>query len=32
MALAKYQAVIANNASTVPAETARKLMKDAYRE
>ena len=32
LALAKYQAVIANDASTAPAETARKLMKDAYRE
>jgi tetratricopeptide (TPR) repeat protein len=31
-AVAKYQAVIAANASTPPAETARKRMKDAYRE
>jgi hypothetical protein len=31
-AVAKYQAVIATNASTPPAETARKRMKDAYRE
>jgi tetratricopeptide (TPR) repeat protein len=32
LALAKYQAVLANNASTVSAETARKRMKEAYRE
>ena len=31
-AVEKYQAVIAANASTPPAETARKRMKDAYRE
>lgn len=32
LALAKYQAVLANNAGTAPAETARKRMKEAYRE
>jgi tetratricopeptide (TPR) repeat protein len=32
LALAKYQAVVASDGSTVPAETARKRMKDAYRE
>jgi tetratricopeptide (TPR) repeat protein len=32
LALKKYQAVLAANASTPPAETARKRMKDAYRE
>jgi tetratricopeptide (TPR) repeat protein len=32
LALAKYQAVVASDGSTVPAETARKLMKEAYRE
>ncbi len=32
LALAKYQAVLAANASTAPAETARKRMKEAYRE
>ena len=32
LAVAKYQAVIAENSSTPPAETARKRMKDAYRE
>ena len=32
LALAKYQAVLASNAATVPAETARKRMKEAYRE
>ncbi len=32
LALAKYQAVLANNAGTGPAETARKRMKEAYRE
>ncbi len=32
LALAKYQAVVANDASTPPAETARKRMKEAYRE
>ncbi len=32
LALARYQAVIANGAGTPPAETARKRMKEAYRE
>jgi len=32
LARARYQAVIANGASTPPAETARKRMKEAYRE
>jgi tetratricopeptide (TPR) repeat protein len=32
LALAKYQAVLAADASTVPAETARKRMKEAFRE
>ena len=32
LALAKYQAVLAADASTAPAETARKRMKEAYRE
>jgi tetratricopeptide (TPR) repeat protein len=32
LALAKYQAVIATKADAPPAETARKRMKDAYRE
>jgi len=32
LALAKYQAVVANDATTPPAETARKRMKEAYRE
>jgi tetratricopeptide (TPR) repeat protein len=32
LALAKYQAVLANDAGTAPAETARKRMKEAYRE
>jgi len=32
LALAKYQAVLAADASTVPAEIARKRMKEAYRE
>jgi tetratricopeptide (TPR) repeat protein len=32
LALSKYQAVLASDASTVPAETARKRMKEAYRE
>lgn len=32
LALAKYQAVVANDAGTVPAETARKRIKEAYRE
>lgn len=32
LAVAKYQAVIAENSSTPPAETARKRMKEAYRE
>jgi hypothetical protein len=32
LALAKYQAVVANNANTQPAETARKRIKEAYRE
>jgi tetratricopeptide (TPR) repeat protein len=32
LALAKYQAVVAKDASTAPAETARKRMKEAYRE
>jgi tetratricopeptide (TPR) repeat protein len=32
LALAKYQAVVASDGSTVPAQTARKLMKEAYRE
>jgi hypothetical protein len=31
-ALAKYQAVIALNASTPPADAARRHVKDAYRE
>jgi Tetratricopeptide repeat len=32
LALAKYQAVVTRDASTAPAETARKRMKEAYRE
>ena len=32
LALARYQAVVAKNASTAPAETARKRIKEAYRE
>jgi tetratricopeptide (TPR) repeat protein len=32
LALAKYQAVVASDGSTGPAETARKLIKEAYRE
>ena len=32
LALAKYQAVVASDGSTGPAETARKRMKEAYRE
>ena len=32
LAMAKYQAVVTANASTPPAETARKRMKEAYRE
>jgi tetratricopeptide (TPR) repeat protein len=32
LALTKYQAVVASDGSTVPAETARKRMKEAYRE
>ena len=32
LALAKYQAVVANGESTPPADTARKRMKEAYRE
>ncbi len=32
LALAKYQAVVAKDASTGPAETARKRIKEAYRE
>ena len=32
LALSKYQAVVANNASTPPAEIARKRIKEAYRE
>jgi Tetratricopeptide repeat len=32
LALARYQAVIANGATTPPADMARKLMKEAYRE
>jgi tetratricopeptide (TPR) repeat protein len=32
LALAKYQAVLAADASSAPAETARKRMKEAYRE
>jgi tetratricopeptide (TPR) repeat protein len=32
LALAKYQAVVANGESTGPADTARKRMKEAYRE
>ena len=32
LAVAKYQAVIAENSSTPPAEVARKRMKEAYRE
>ena len=32
LALARYQAVIADGAATPPADIARKRMKDAYRE
>lgn len=32
LALTKYQAVVANGAASLPAETARKRMKEAYRE
>jgi len=32
LALAKYQAVVAKDGTTAPAETARKRMKEAYRE
>ena len=32
LALAKYQAVLAGDGSTLPAEKARKRMKEAYRE
>ena len=32
LALTKYQAVVASDGSTVPADTARKRMKEAYRE
>jgi tetratricopeptide (TPR) repeat protein len=32
LAVKKYQAVVAANAATPPAEQARKLMKEAYRE
>jgi tetratricopeptide (TPR) repeat protein len=32
LAVKKYQAVVATNSQTPPAETARKLMKDAYRQ
>ena len=32
LALARYQAVIANGATTPPADTARRHMKEAYRE
>lgn len=32
LALAKYQAVLASNSGTAPAEVARKRMKEAYRE
>jgi tetratricopeptide (TPR) repeat protein len=32
LALKKYQAVVAENSGTPPAEEARKHMKDAYRE
>jgi len=32
LALAKYQVVVASGANTPPAETARKRMKEAYRE
>ncbi|MGH9538244.1 MAG: tetratricopeptide repeat protein, partial [Terriglobales bacterium] len=32
LALTKYQAVVAKDANTPPAETARKRMKEAYRE
>ena len=32
LALAKYQAVVAMNSNSLPAETARKRMKEAYRE
>ncbi|HVO82618.1 MAG TPA: tetratricopeptide repeat protein [Terriglobales bacterium] len=32
LAMRKYQAVVAANADTPPAETARKLMKEAYRQ
>jgi hypothetical protein len=32
LALTKYQAVVASDGNTAPAETARKRMKEAYRE
>ena len=32
LALVKYQAVLASDGSTLPAETARKRMKEAYRQ
>ena len=32
LALAKYQAVVASDGGTDPAETARKRLKEAYRE
>ncbi len=32
LAMKKYQAVVATNATTLPADTARKRMKEAYRE
>jgi hypothetical protein len=32
LALQKYQAVVATNVNTAPAETARKRMKEAYRQ
>ena len=32
LAIQKYQAVVATNVNTAPAETARKRMKEAYRQ
>jgi hypothetical protein len=32
LALAKYQAVLAKDSNSLPAETARKRIKEAYRE
>ena len=32
LALAKYQAVVAKGSNSLPAETARKRIKEAYRE